>query len=343
MTTQSVAIPKVRRPWMPSRTVLGVLAMVVIGYVVLAIPSGALATEQFVNALTIGALYALIALGYTMVYGIIELINFAHGEIFMSGSFVALIAMKSLGLTDTIHDPVLLIGALAVIFVISMLAMGVLGVVIERFAYRPLRNAPRLAPLITAIGVSFILQNIVFVGYSNSVVTTPKLIPFEEIQIGPFSVRMVNLFVIVLALGLMAALHLFTTRTQLGTAMRSTAMDREAAQLMGVDINRAIAITFFIGAALAGAAGVVQTQYLGSTVFNIGFRAGLFAFTAAVLGGIGNIAGAALGGFVIGFLEVASSAYGYGRWSEAVVFTTLILVLIFRPNGLLGQQTAERA
>jgi branched-chain amino acid transport system permease protein len=218
-----------------------------------------------------------------------------------------------------------------------------LGVVIERFAYRPLRNAPRLAPLITAIGVSFILQNIIFVGYSNSTVTTPQLIPFDEINIGPFSIRVINLFVIVLAFALMLALHLFTTRTRLGTAMRSTAMDREAASLMGVDINRAIAITFFIGAALAGAAGVVQTQYLGNTNFRLGFTSGLFAFTAAVLGGIGNTTGAALGGFVIGFLQVASSAYGYGRWSEAVIFTTLILVLIFRPTGLLGQQTAERA
>src|SRR3954467_9438211 len=154
MTTQSVAIPKVRRPWMPSRTVLGVLAMVVIGYVVLAIPSGAQTTEQFVNALTIGALYALIALGYTMVYGIIELINFAHGEIFMIGSFVALIVMRSLGFTETIHDPVVLSGVLFIIFAISMVTVGVLGIVIERFAYRPLRNAPRLAPLITAIGVS---------------------------------------------------------------------------------------------------------------------------------------------------------------------------------------------
>jgi branched-chain amino acid transport system permease protein len=328
---------------MPSRTALGILGKAVLGYIILAIPSGAQTNEQFINALTIGALYALIALGYTMVYGIIELINFAHGEIFMMGSFIALIAMKSMGLTSTIHDPVELGIVLFIVFAISMLTVGVLGVVIERFAYRPLRNAPRLAPLITAIGVSFILQNIVFVGYSNSVVTTPKLIPFDEIQIGPFEIRVINLFVITVAVVLMVALQIFTTRTRLGTAMRSTAMDREAAALMGVDINRAIAITFFLGAALAGAAGVVQTQYLGTTVFNIGFRAGLFAFTAAVLGGIGNTTGAALGGFVIGFLEVSSAAYGIGRWSEAVVFTTLILVLIFRPNGLLGQQTAERA
>jgi len=317
--------------------------MAVLGYLILLIPDPALAGEQFINAMTLGALYALIALGYTMVYGIIELINFAHGDIFMVGSFVSIIAIKQLGFTDTIHEPVLLTGVLVVVFGVCMLSMGILGVVIERFAYRPLRNAPRLAPLITAIGVSFILQNIVAVGYSNSTVTSPQLIPFDSITIGPFSIRIINLFVIVLAFALMIGLQLFTNRTRLGTAMRSTAMDREAAALMGVDINRAIAITFLIGAALAGAAGVVQTQYLGNTNFRIGFQYGLFAFTAAVLGGIGNTTGAALGGFVIGFLSVISNAFGYGRWSEAVIFTTLILVLIFRPTGLLGQQTADRA
>jgi len=246
-------------------------------------------------------------------------------------------------LTGTITDLPTLAVILFIVFSISMLVMGVVGVVIERFAYRPLRNAPRLAPLITAIGISFILQNLIFVGVSNSVVTVPKLIPFTEVQIGPISIRMINLFVIVLALVLMAALHVFTTRTRTGTAMRSTAMDREAAQLMGVNINRTIAVTFFIGSALAGAAGVVQTQYLGITQFQIGFQAGLKAFTAAVLGGIGNTTGAALGGYVIGFLETTSQVYGYGRWSEAVVFSTLVLVLIFRPTGILGQQTADRA
>jgi branched-chain amino acid transport system permease protein len=328
---------------LPWRTVIGALAALAIAYVLLVNASADLAQEQFINALTIGALYALIALGYTMVYGIIELINFAHGEVFMVGAFVSWGLITSMGFHGAISDVGLLAIVLLVVFLVSMLSMGVVGVVIERFAYRPLRNAPRLAPLITAIGVSFILQNIVFVGISNSIVTVPKLIPFTELSLGPITIREINLFVIVLAIALMAALQLFTRRTRLGTAMRSTAMDREAAQLMGVDINRTIAITFFIGAALAGAAGVVQTQYLGITQFQIGFQAGLKAFTAAVLGGIGNTTGAALGGFVIGFLEVISSAYGIGRWSEAVVFTTLILVLIFRPTGILGQQLAERA
>ncbi len=331
---------------MPSarwRIPLGTAIALILSYLVIANGAGAQAQEQFVNALTIGALYALIALGYTMVYGIIELINFAHGEIFMVGSFVAWAMITSFGFTGEITDLGLLAVVLVAVFFVSMLVMGIVGVIIERFAYRRLRNAPRLAPLITAIGVSFILQNIIFVSISNSIVVVPQLIPFTPLTLGPFEIREINLFVIVLAVALMIALQLFITRTRLGTAMRSTAMDREAAQLMGVNINSTIAITFFIGSALAGAAGVVQTQYLGTTQFDLGFQAGLKAFTAAVLGGIGNTTGAALGGFVIGFLEVISSVYGFGRWSEAVVFGTLVLVLIFRPTGILGQQLADRA
>ncbi len=299
--------------------------------------------QQLVNALTIGAIYALIALGYTMVYGIIELINFAHGDVFMLGSFISYFMLTSLGINGAIQNPVVFVVLLVSTFLVAMVVMGVVGVIIERFAYRPLRNAPRLAPLITAIGVSFILQNIVFVGISNSIKTTPQIIPNPLLTIGPVSIREINLFVIVLAVTLMVALHLFINRTRLGRAMRSTAIDRDAAQIMGVNINSTIALTFFIGSALAGAAGVVQGLYFGVTVFNIGFQAGLKAFTAAVLGGIGNTTGAAIGGFVIGFIEVLASAYGFGRWSEAAVFTTLVLVLIFRPTGILGQQLADRA
>jgi branched-chain amino acid transport system permease protein len=319
-----------------------VIALVA-SYAVIANGAHEQATDQFVNALTIGALYALIALGYTMVYGIIELINFAHGEIFMCGSFVSWWLITTLGITGALTDPVQLVLVLVFVFLVSMLVMGVVGVIIERFAYRRLRNAPRLAPLITAIGVSFILQNIIFVGISNSVVTIPQLIPNTRLDVGLFQINQTNLFVIILAVALMIALQLFIGRTRLGRAMRSTAMDREAAQLMGVDINTTIAITFFIGSALAGAAGVVQGLYLGVTQFLIGYQAGLKAFTAAVLGGIGNTTGAAIGGFIIGFVEVISSVYGYGRWSEAVVFTALVLVLIFRPTGILGQQLGDRA
>jgi branched-chain amino acid transport system permease protein len=319
-----------------------VVALVVL-YVVMIIGAGAQAQDQYINALTIGAIYALIALGYTMVYGIIELINFAHGEVFMVGSFVSWWLLTTLGFHGAIQDPVVLAGVLILAFVVSMGVMGVVGVLIERVAYRRLRNAPRLAPLITAIGVSFILQNIIFVGISNSIVTIPQIIPNPVIAIGPVSIREINLFVIVLALVLMVALQAFISRTRMGRAMRSTAIDREAAQLMGVDINTTIALTFFIGSALAGAAGVVQGVYFGVTHFQIGFQGGLRAFTAAVLGGIGNTTGAALGGFVIGFLEVISSVYGYGRWSEAVVFGALVLVLIFRPTGILGQPVGDRA
>jgi branched-chain amino acid transport system permease protein len=322
---------------------VGIVIALVVTYGLLIIASGPQAQDQFINALTIGAIYALIALGYTMVYGIIELINFAHGEIFMVGSFVSWWLLTTLGFSGAIKDPVLLVVILALSFIVSMGVMGFIGMFIERVAYRPLRSAPRLAPLITAIGISFILQNIVIVLISNSVVNIPQIMPNTELKLGPVVIRQVNLFVIALALALMLALQLFVRRTRLGRAMRSTAMDREAAQLMGVDINTTIALTFFIGSALAGAAGVVQGLYFGVTVFNIGFGAGLRAFTAAVLGGIGNTTGAAVGGFTIGFLEVLSQAFGYGRWSEAAVFGTLVLVLIFRPTGILGQQLAERA
>jgi branched-chain amino acid transport system permease protein len=300
--------------------------------------------QQLVNALTIGAIYALIALGYTMVYGIIELINFAHGDVFMAGSFVSFWLLVTLGFNGAIGNPLELAGVLLLTFTVSMVVMGVVGVVIERFAYRPLRHAPRLAPLITAIGVSFILQNVVQIIWGPSPVNVPQIFDVQaSIDVLGASVKFLSIFIVLLAIFLMVALQVFVTRTNLGRAMRSTSQDREAAQLMGVDINTTIALTFFIGAALAGAAGVVQGLYFGTTFFIVGFQAGLKAFTAAVLGGIGNTTGAALGGFAIGFIEVFSAQAGYARWSEAVVFSILILVLVFRPTGILGQQLTERA
>jgi branched-chain amino acid transport system permease protein len=339
------------RRWRMPLVVLGALVVAYLLMVLGSCSTGASATcdqwgqgqEQFINALTTGGMYALIALGYTMVYGIIELINFAHGDVFMVGSFVSWWLLTTLGFSGAISDPIVLGMVLVLAFLLSMLVMGVIGVVIERLAYRPLRNAPRLAPLITAIGVSFILQNIIYVLISNSIVTIPQVMPNPLLTIGPVSIREVNLFVILLSIALMIALQLFINRTRLGRAMRSTAMDREAAELMGVDINTTIALTFFIGSALAGAAGVVQGMYFGISKFDLGFQAGLKAFTAAVLGGIGNTTGAAIGGFLIGFVETLSSVFGYGRWSEAAVFGVLVLVLIFRPTGILGQQLADRA
>ncbi|MET1231984.1 MAG: branched-chain amino acid ABC transporter permease [Candidatus Limnocylindrales bacterium] len=301
-------------------------------------------TEQFFNALTIGGIYALIALGYTMVYGIIELINFAHGEVFMVGAFTSMMVLTTLGFTGPIRDPAVLAGVLLIDFAITMPLLGMLGVGIERFAYRPLRNAPRLAPLITAIGISFILMNIIQIIFGPSPQPTPQIFPLDaRFSIGNASISFLSLFIVTVAAVLTIVLQLFVSRSRMGRAMRSTAQDREAAQLMGVNINTTIAVTFFIAAALAGAAGIVYGLFFGTISFVIGFQAGLKAFTAAVLGGIGNLTGAVLGGFIIGFVEVIAVQLGYGRWSEAIVFAVLIIVLVFRPTGLLGQQLGERA
>ena len=300
--------------------------------------------EQFVNALTRGAIYALIALGYTMVYGIIELINFAHGDMFMVGAFVSMSFLTFLGFTGAIEDVRLLAVVLFATFVVSMGVMGVIGVLIERFAYKPLRRAPRLAPLITAIGVSFILQNVVQLFYGPFQTNSPKIFPDTWfIEIAGARIPVLSIFIITVAVSLMIALQVFIGRTRLGRSMRATAADRDAAALMGVNINRTIAITFLIGSALAGAAGVINGLQYGVVTFNDGFQAGLKAFTAAVLGGIGNTVGAALGGFIIGFIEVIAVVAGYGRWGPAIVFGTLVIVLVFRPAGLLGQQLGERA
>jgi branched-chain amino acid transport system permease protein len=315
-----------------------IVVALVVSFVVLGV-------QQFQNFLTLGAVYALIALGYTMVYGIVELINFAHGDVFMVGAFVAYwIIADLLGLPDKpIDDIPELIAILVLVVVVTMVVMGLVGVIIERFAYRPLRHAPRLAPLITAIGVSFILQNIVQAVFSPSPIPVPQIFPRVKLDLLGGSIGVLNIFMVAVALGLMIALQLFVSRTRLGRAMRSTAQDREAAELMGVDINQTIAITFFLAAALAGSAGVIQGLYFGSIQFNLGFNAGLKAFTAAVLGGIGNTTGAALGGFIIAFIEVLAAQLGFSRWSEVAVFTVLILVLVFRPSGILGQALGERA
>jgi branched-chain amino acid transport system permease protein len=252
--------------------------------------------------------------------------------------------LVTLGFTGPIADPVVLIGVLLLTFAVVMPLTGLVGVGIERFAYRPLRNAPRLAPLITAIGVSFILQNIVYIWRGPSPVQFPQLLsPQVRFEILGASVSWISVVIVAVTAILLIALQLFVSRTRLGRAMRSTAQDREAAQLMGVNINTTIALTFFLGSALAGAAGIVYGLYFGTIAFNMGFIAGLKAFTAAVLGGIGNITGAVLGGFIIGFVEVISAQLGLAVWSHAIVFGVLILVLVFRPSGLLGQPLGERA
>ena len=335
--------------------VVGAIGIVLYYLALTAVSDPTTALKQVFNALTLGAIYALIALGYTMVYGIIELINFAHGDVFMLGAFVSLWTLSAwpfpkpfnhigLGLTGPVENPLLLAVYLLIAFAVTMPIIATLNVSIERFFYRPLRNAPRLAPLITAIGVSFILQNFALVVAGTGDRRSPQIFPLSwQIPIGTTTIPLLNVVIVVIALILMVALQLFVRRTRLGRAMRSTAQDREAAQLMGVDLNQTIAMTFLLGGALAGAAGVVWGLYFGYVRADLGFNAGLKAFTAAVLGGIGNITGAALGGFLIGFVEVFAATAGYLRWAEFIVFMVLTLILVFRPAGILGQQLGERA
>lgn len=292
--------------------------------------------QQLVNGLSLGGIYALIALGYTMVYGIIELINFAHGDVYTLGSFFSLAILTVLGVAGELHGGPLWGTALGVMAA-SMLLCGLVGVFIERFAYRPLRRAPRLAPLITAIGVSFILENIMQLWQGPSPVPFPDFIPDPTYSLAGVTVQLKQLFVVGLAIVMMIGLQFFVYKTKLGKAMRATAQDRDAAQLMGIDINMTIALTFLIGSALAGAAGFVSGVYYGTTWFFNGFAAGLKAFTAAVLGGIGNLAGAMLGGFLIGMIEAFGAQYISDQWTNVIVFSVLVLVLIFRPSGLLGE------
>jgi branched-chain amino acid transport system permease protein len=306
--------------------------------------------QELIVGLTTGAIYALIALGYTMVYGIVELINFAHGDIFMIGSLIAIVFLNMLGITGAVPlGGFTLVWVMIVTCLITMLLCAALGVVIERVAYRPLRNAPRLAPLISAIGVSLILEDVgkLWKGVTN--VAFPQIFPQITYTIGPVNISSVNILVIVVTVILMIGLHWFVSSTRIGRAMRAVAQDRDAAALMGVNVDRIISITFFIGAALAGAAGFIYGLQYGSTIFSLGFQIGLIAFTAAVLGGIGNIVGAMLGGVLIGLIEAFATLipdpplpHGGAPWHNAVIFAILILILIFRPSGLLGQQTPEK-
>jgi branched-chain amino acid transport system permease protein len=300
-----------------------------------------LVAQQFINGISLGSIYALIALGYTMVYGIIELINFAHGDVATLGTFIALAILSALGVTGVLHGPAL-IAVVVVAIAGAMLLCGIVGVLIERVAYRPLRKAPRLAPLITAIGVSFILENVMQLWRGPSPVPFPALIPDAVVHVSGVAIASKQIAVVGCALVMMAALQLFVYRTSLGRAMRATAQDREAAQLMGIDVNRTIALTFLIGSALAGAAGFISGAYYGTTWFLNGFSAGLKAFTAAVLGGIGNLAGAMLGGFLIGLIESFTTQFISDQWSNVVVFAVLILVLVVRPKGLLGESLPDK-
>ncbi|MFZ4815859.1 MAG: branched-chain amino acid ABC transporter permease [Phototrophicaceae bacterium] len=300
---------------------------------------------QVIIGLTIGSYIALIALGYTMVYGIIELINFAHGDIFAFGFFISLTLFGLLGNVIPLPTPLGTFGLLVILPLILLISMGLSGglnLLIDRVAYRPLRNAPRLAPLITAVGVSFALEAIYAVWIGPSQVNYPRYFPNVNVLREWFGLDTIirlttkDLFLFGVTIPLMVGLALFVNRTKLGKAMRACAQDREAAAMMGINVNQVIGLTFFIGGALAGAAGVVWGLYINSGRFLMGFEAGLMAFTASVLGGIGNIRGAVLGAFVIGMIRALSDYYISGEWTRIVIFGTLILVLVFRPSGLLG-------
>jgi branched-chain amino acid transport system permease protein len=289
-----------------------------------------------------GGIYALIALGYTMVYGIIELINFAHGDVFAFGTFLSLSLLPVFGLVEGAAFTPATAFFLVIVLLITMALCGLLNVSIERIAYRPLRRAPRLAPLITAIGMSFFLEGALFLWKGPSQVHYPDVLPRAGFEIFGATIGIKELVVITIAVVLMVALALFVDRTWLGKAMRATAQDQDAARLMGIDIDRTIAATFFVGALLAGAGGMMYGLYYNTSVFDLGFSAGLFAFTAAVFGGIGNIYGAAIGGMLIGIIRSYWDGYFESAWSDVVIFAILILTLVFRPTGLLGMRVPEK-
>jgi branched-chain amino acid transport system permease protein len=295
--------------------------------------------------LTNGALFALVALGYTMVYGIIELINFAHGDVFMLGSFLALTLIGALaGWGWNWDDPAMLCAGIGMLLVVVPIFCAAVNVSIDRIVYKPLRTAPKLAPLVSAIGVSFLLMNVGLLWGGAADRHFPDLVSRQNLlgegaAIG-FTVK--DLMVVGITVPIMIALTLFVRLTRLGKAMRATAQNPVAAQLMGINVDRVIALTFAIGGALAGAAAVIYGLYINTVSYQMGFQNGLYAFTAAVLGGIGNIPGAVLGGLVIGLARAFGSAYVGERWTSALVFVILIAILVFRPAGLLGTRTREK-
>ena len=299
--------------------------------------------QQLVNGLTLGSVYALLALGYSLVYGILQLLNFAHGEVYMMGSFAGYFVLIGLGGPASPAVPVALV--LVLMFLAGALTAGLLGVGIERYAYRPLRDAPRIAPLITALGMSFFLQStalLLFGADVRSMDTSELISPSTGIHIGPLNISLVRILVIVSAALMMIALMLFVQRTKLGKAMRAVAYDREAAEMMGVDVNRTIVAAFFIGSILAGVAGVMVGLVFDRVWHLMGFTAGLKAFTAAVIGGIGNIPGAMLGGLLIGLAEAFTAGYISSTFQNLIVFGLLILVMLVRPSGLLGAPALEK-
>jgi branched-chain amino acid transport system permease protein len=305
--------------------------------------------NNIVDGLSNGAIWALVAIGYTLVYGIIELINFAHGDVFMIGSFISASFFGTLGLTAATGVGGLILG-IGLTLVVAMLVPGLMNVMIERVAYRPLRNSPRLAPLITAVGMSFILQNVglLWLGGSPEGITDLVNSQEEVVGFGDVSISNGDLLAVLVTIPLVILMTTFINKSRLGKAMRATAQDPEAARLMGINVDTTISTTFLIGGMLAGAAGLIYALYQTTIWYFQGFTAGLIAFTAAVMGGIGNLRGAVLGGFIIGMIQqMIDNREDLGplqmgpSWTAAYVFVYLILIMVFKPSGLLGEQTRE--
>jgi branched-chain amino acid transport system permease protein len=301
--------------------------------------------QQTINGLSLGAMYALLALGFTLVYGILELINFSHFNVFMVGSFIAMGVLQMFGLTgqDIVLTGLPLIGILLVTFAVTMIGSGVLGVVIERLSLRPLRNVKGPAAMITTIGVSYILFNVVLLTVGADSKNFPNPLPPVLWNIGGAVLRLREILIWVVSLLLMLGLYYFVQKTRLGKAMRATAQDPEAARMMGVEVDQVIITAFFLGSALAGAGGMIFGLYYNFTSFIIGFTAGLRAFTAAVLGGIGNVPGAMVGGLIIGLVEAMSGQFIATEWTDVIIFSILVLVLVFRPAGLFGRLAPNKS
>ena len=295
--------------------------------------------QQLTNGLAVGSIYALIALGYTMVYGELKLINFAHGDLFTYGAYLGMTLLTSLLLKDRL-------GMVAGVLVLAGMVMGLvglLGVILERAAYRPLRESPRLSAVVSALGASIFLQNALMLVYGARYQVYPEdILPQTAVSLLGFEIPLMRIVVFLASVVMMAALYLFVQKTKIGTAIRAAAIDQGAARLMGIDVDRVVLVVFLIGPALGGAAGLLVGLYYGQVNFTMGWIYGMKAFTAAILGGIGNIPGAMVGGLLLGVVEALGAAYLSIAWKDAIAFCVLILILIVRPTGLLGERVAEK-
>jgi branched-chain amino acid transport system permease protein len=301
--------------------------------------------QQTINGLSLGAMYSLLALGFTLVYGILELINFAHFNVFMVGSFIGMWMLQLMGINGqaVVMTGLPLVGVMLAALIVTMLLSGGLGVLIERLSLRPLRNVKGPAAMITTIGVSYVLFNLVLLTVGADSKNYPNPLPPIHFAIGGAVLRLREILIWAIAVLLMVGLHFFVQRSKMGRAMRATAQDPEAARMMGVEVDRVIIIAFFLGSALAGAGGLIFGLYYNFTSFIIGFTAGLRAFTAAVLGGIGNVPGAMLGGVIIGLVEAMGGQFIATAWTDVIIFSILVLVLVFRPAGLLGRVAPNKS